>query len=131
PELVRMLYPFVQMFAPMAIHEMRRTGMKVDASLLPSGASIYPHLRPSVSIVARRDDGIYSESRQSLPGTGGVTSVLPIAAGLLVPAVQKTREAAGNVQSMNNLRQIGIAMHVFHDTYGALPAPANYDGEGK
>src|ERR1043166_8240916 len=99
PEFVRTLYPYVQMFAPMAIHQMREAGMKVDASLLPSGAAIYPHLRPSVSIVTRRDDGIYSESRQSLPGIGGVTTMLPVAAGLLVPAVQRVRTSAADVQS--------------------------------
>jgi hypothetical protein len=131
PELIRTIYPYVQMFAPVAIHEMRRAGMKVDASLLPSGASIYPHLRPTVSVVVRRDDGIYSETRQSLPGVGGVTSLAPIVVGLLLPAVQKAREAGRDAQSMNNLRQIGLAMHNFHDTHGALPAPASYDGDGK
>ncbi len=121
PELMRTIYPYVQIFAPMAIHEMRKAGMKVDASLLPSGGSIYPHLRPTVSVVVRRDDGIYSETRQSLPGVGGVTSLVPMAVWLLVPAVHKTREAARDAQSMNNLRQIGLAMHNFHDTHKALP----------
>jgi hypothetical protein len=65
--------------------------MKVDASLLPSGASIYPHLQPSVSIVARRDDGIYSESHQSLPGAGELTSILPIGAGLLLPVMGRVK----------------------------------------
>jgi hypothetical protein len=110
---------------------MRRVGMKVDASLLPSGASIYKHLQPTVSIVVRRDDGIYSETRQSLPGAGGVTTLAPVGVALLLPAVQAAREAARRAQSMNNLKQIALAMHNYHDTYRAFPAPANYDDDGK
>ncbi|MFO0865617.1 MAG: DUF1559 domain-containing protein [Gemmataceae bacterium] len=56
------------------------------------------------------------------------TSVL---IGLLVPAVQKTREAASRVQAMNHFRQIGIAMHSYADAYRNLPPPASADKNGK
>jgi len=134
PELFRLVYPILQLAANPILHELRREGIDVDASILPSAASIGKHLRPGVKAVRRTKAGIEVTVQQSLPGSGA-GALLPLAAswgffrvGSPVPIAPPPTARA---RSMNNLKQIALAMHTHHDALKSLPPAYSVDKNGK
>jgi hypothetical protein len=77
-------------------------------------------------------DGTSLLATVKLPAWGKYTGpYAAISLALLVPAVQKVRAASDRVQSVNNLKQIALAMHNYHDAYKHFPAQAICDKNGK
>lgn len=130
--LFRTLYPLAQAFAPMVAGEMRRGGIEFNAALLPSVATIDRHLGPAITVMRRTDSGLVLETRQVLPlGGTQLSSAAPVAVAALLPAVGAARDAARRAQATNNMKQIALAMHNYHDVNAQFPAPAIYDKKGK
>ncbi len=130
PALFRVVYPLLQMAGHAGISQLRQQGIDISPAAIPSAPSIARHLRPGVTAVRRTAAGIELVSRQSIPG-GSLAASAPLTVALALPAVQAARESARRVQSMNNLKQLTLAIHNYVSVCGSLPPAYTTSKDGK
>jgi hypothetical protein len=118
------------MVAQVALSELQREGIDLNVGILPSARTIGRHLRPTVGAMCRTEAGIEFVTRQTVPG-GNAIATAPVSVALLLPAVQSARAAARRTHSMNQLKQIGLALHMHHDRHKTFPPAYVADEDGK
>ncbi len=104
--------------------------VRIDPERVPSSQEIAEKLFPGSVTVAVDEQGLTIISREAIPSYNPMTA-WSSAVALLLPAVSSARQAAQRAQSVNNLKQIGLAMHNYHATYNEFPAEAICDKAGK
>jgi hypothetical protein len=133
PKAFAGMYGQLQVFLPMinGMAQQNNVPFNLDLATLPQQRTIGRHLRPSVTSVRRTARGLEFESQQTFPGLSISPATTGIMVALLLPAVQAAREAARRTQSANHMKQLMLALHNHHDTFGTFPPAYTTDAEGK
>ena len=109
---------------------MRPLQLEIDPDKVPSADDLRPFLFPSVFALTADDQGFQLSTREAFPAFNPV-ALAPVAAALLVPATGSARGAARRAQSVNNLKQFGLALHNMHSVNDRFPPQAIADKKGK
>lgn len=104
--------------------------IQLDQAKIPKAEDLRSRLFPSSFALTVTGKGIRLVSREAIPSLYSPASS-GILAGLLMPAVGASREAARRAQCVNNLKQMGLALHNSHSANNKFPRQAITDKDGK
>tara|TARA_R110002072_G_scaffold173600_2_gene328373 strand:- start:166337 stop:168907 length:2571 start_codon:yes stop_codon:yes gene_type:complete len=142
----RSVYPLALIGANFLFSELQREGVDLNISVIPDGETIAKHLQPALTTVTSGEDGIEVVSTRTLPvsiDTGSTILPTLFMTGVSRPRVNRfgtsnspglldvlSPRRAQRSQATNNLKQLGLAMHNFHDTHKRFPGAVR-DKDGK
>jgi hypothetical protein len=140
--IVGSLCGLYELATPVARALLREKGIEFDLPQLPAASAIMPFVRPSVTVIRHEPGGIMVESTGTMPfgpftAGGGMIGLspasTPVLVAILLPAISAARDAANRSGTMNNVKQITIAMVMAaqEDDGERFPAQAICDKEGK
>ena len=142
-EIFNTVYPLLQIGANFMFSELQREGIDVDISVLPTAPAVSRYLKPGSVTVNSVDDGFEIVNRRTLPvGIETLGLVMPSMlfgtrpmgfssrrSSTIADVLSPTR--ARMTQSKNNMKQLGLAFHNFHDVHRKFPAAVTKDKSGK
>jgi hypothetical protein len=153
PALFELAYPFAQISAQFACAELQREGIDLNIGMLPNARAIAPHLIPTTTSVRGTERGIQIESHGSLPMGFGPLAMLTVPFAIrssvirppaddpfgdapptqlgVFPNIDLAPGFAERTASINNLKQIAVAIINFVDMKKTLPAGAILSKDGK